>query len=145
MNMAYVQVPKDLTRVKTKVMFNLTKRQLICFGSAGVLGLPAYFLTKGVLGTTFAACIMIIIVLPLFMFGVYEKDGRPLEKILMSVYRQKLKCPGVRPYETQNMYGAIQKNIYEKEVLKLYDEEQTGSGNRKAHKAQGQNGRKKRK
>lgn len=31
--MAYVPVPKDLTKVKTKVAFNLTKRQLICFGS----------------------------------------------------------------------------------------------------------------
>ena len=31
--MAYVPVPKDLTRVKTKIMFNLTKRQLVCFGS----------------------------------------------------------------------------------------------------------------
>ena len=29
--MAYVPVPKDLTKVKTKVMFNLTKRQLVCF------------------------------------------------------------------------------------------------------------------
>ncbi len=27
--MAFVPVPKDLNRVKTKVMFNLTKRQLI--------------------------------------------------------------------------------------------------------------------
>ena len=26
--MAYVPVPKDLTKVKTKVAFNLTKRQL---------------------------------------------------------------------------------------------------------------------
>ena len=26
--MAFVPVPKDLNRVKTKVMFNLTKRQL---------------------------------------------------------------------------------------------------------------------
>ena len=143
--MAYVQVPKDLTRVKTKVMFNLTKRQLICFGSAGVLGIPVYFLTKGPLGTTFAAMLMIIIVLPLFMFGVYEKDGRPLEKILLSVYRQKFQRPGVRPYQTENMYAAIQKQIYEEEVLKLYDEEQTGTGYRKAHKAQGQNSRKKRK
>ena len=32
--MAFVPVPKDLNRVKTKVMFNLTKRQLICLGSA---------------------------------------------------------------------------------------------------------------
>ena len=29
--MPYVTVPKDLTKVKTKVLFNLTKRQLICF------------------------------------------------------------------------------------------------------------------
>ncbi len=27
--MAYVPVPKDLTKVKTKVMFNLTRRQLV--------------------------------------------------------------------------------------------------------------------
>lgn len=31
----YVPVPKDLTTVKTKVAFNLTKRQLICFGLGG--------------------------------------------------------------------------------------------------------------
>ena len=32
--MAYVTVPKDLTKIKSKVMFNLTKRQLLCFGAA---------------------------------------------------------------------------------------------------------------
>lgn len=44
--MAYVPVPKDLTKVKTKVMFNLTKRQLLCFCGGIVLGLPIFFLTK---------------------------------------------------------------------------------------------------
>ncbi|MCX4203060.1 PrgI family protein, partial [Clostridioides difficile] len=28
--MAYVPVPKDLSKVKTKVAFNLTKRQILC-------------------------------------------------------------------------------------------------------------------
>jgi hypothetical protein len=42
--MAYVPVPKDLSNVKTKVMFNLTKRQLICFSMALVVGLPLFFL-----------------------------------------------------------------------------------------------------
>ena len=28
--MAYVTVPKDLTKVNSKVVFGLTKRQLIC-------------------------------------------------------------------------------------------------------------------
>ena len=39
--MAYVNVPKDLTKVKTKVLFNLTKRQLICFGSGALIGAGA--------------------------------------------------------------------------------------------------------
>ena len=39
----YVPVPKDLTKVKTKVAFNLTKRQLIFFSIAGAVGLPVYF------------------------------------------------------------------------------------------------------
>ena len=41
--MPYVPVPKDLTKVKTKLAFNLTKRQLICFSLAGLVGLPVYF------------------------------------------------------------------------------------------------------
>ena len=36
--MAYVPVPKDLTKVKTKVAFNLTKRQLVCFGCGALIG-----------------------------------------------------------------------------------------------------------
>ena len=37
--MAYVSVPKDLTKVKNKVAFNLTKRQIICFAAAAAVGL----------------------------------------------------------------------------------------------------------
>ena len=45
--MAYVTVPKDLTRVKSKIVFGLTKRQLICFGGALLVGVPLYFLLRG--------------------------------------------------------------------------------------------------
>ena len=90
--MAYVQVPKDLTKVKTKVMFNLTKRQLVCFGSGGAIGVGIYFLTKNALGTTTAATIMILLVLPFFMFAVYEKDGRPLD-VGMDIFDRGLCLP----------------------------------------------------
>ena len=43
---AYIPVPRDLTRVKTKVFFNLTKRQLLCFGAAALIGVPIFFLVK---------------------------------------------------------------------------------------------------
>mgnify|MGYP000046107400 CR=1 FL=1 len=34
--MPYVNVPNDLSKIKTKIAFNLTKRQLICFGIGNV-------------------------------------------------------------------------------------------------------------
>ena len=40
--MAYVPIPKDLNRVKTKVAFNLTRRQLIGFSVASLVGFPVY-------------------------------------------------------------------------------------------------------
>ena len=41
--MAYVSVPKDLTKVKNKVAFNLTKRQLICIGIGAAMEFQAIF------------------------------------------------------------------------------------------------------
>ena len=79
--MAYVNVPKDLTKVKTKVLFNLTKRQLICFGGGLLIGLPIFFLLKSVTGASVAAMAMIIVMLPAFLLAMYEKNGQPLEKV----------------------------------------------------------------
>ena len=45
--MAYVTIPKDLSKVQSKVLFGLTKRQVICFGAAALIGVPLFFLAKG--------------------------------------------------------------------------------------------------
>ena len=78
---AYVSVPRDLTRVKSKVFFNLTKRQLICFGAAALIGVPSYFGIRHLGNTSLAAMCMVLIMLPLFLLAMYEKDGQPLEAI----------------------------------------------------------------
>jgi len=103
----YVPVPKDLTRVKTKVAFNLTKRQLICFGLGGLIGIPVYLFTKGRIGNEPAALLMIVLMMPFFMFGVYEKDGQPLEKRLKNYINVTFLRAPVRPYRTNNGYAAI--------------------------------------
>ncbi len=102
--MAYVSVPKDLTKVKNKVAFNLTKRQLICLGIAVAIGLPFYFLTRGTIGNSNAATGMVLLMLPAFLFAMYEKDGMPLEKVLMNIITVKFLKPDIRCYETENMY-----------------------------------------
>lgn len=102
--MAYVSVPKDLTKVKNKVAFNLTKRQIICIGIAATIGLPFYFLTRNVLGTSNAATIMVLLMLPAFMFAMYEKDGMHLEQVLMNIITVKFLKPDIRRFETENLY-----------------------------------------
>lgn len=102
--MAFVSVPKDLTKVKNKVALNLTKRQLICLSVAAVLGLPFYFLTKDWIGTTNAATGMILLMLPAFIFAMYEKNGLPLEQVLWNMVTVKLLRPSIRRYEVNNWY-----------------------------------------
>ena len=113
--MAYVPVPKDLTKVKTKVAFNLTKRQLVCFGGGALLGVPLFFLLRGSAGNSTAALCMMFVMLPFFLLAMYEKDGLPFEKVVRNVLRAKFLRPGVRPYQTENIYapftqrGAVRK------------------------------------
>ena len=118
--MPYVPVPKDLTKVKTKVAFNLTKRQLVCFGGGALLGVPAYILTRGGIGNDGAAFLMIGLMLPFFLFGIYERDGQPLEKVLGHIIRARFLWPQTRPYQTDNLYAALERqNEFDKEASKI--------------------------
>ena len=118
--MAYVPVPKDLTQVKSKVMFNLTKRQLICFGCGALIGVPLFFLLRDSIGTSAAAIVMVVSMLPFFIFALYEKNGQPLEKVLRNVIDTLFIRPKQRPYETNNLYAALMRqSLMEKEVRKI--------------------------
>lgn len=103
--MPYVNVPNDLSKIKTRIAFNLTKRQLICFGVGAALGIPAYLLSRKAIGNTGALFVMLGIMLPAFMMAMYEKDGLPFEKVLWNILNTVFLRPGVRPYQTQNIYA----------------------------------------
>ena len=124
-----VAVPKNLSGIKTKVAMNLTKRQLICFGSAAAVGIPFYLLTKGVLGTQASALIMVALMLPFFFLAMYEKDGFPAEKILYFMLRQKVLTPGIRPYKSENLYKQLEeREKIRREVCFLEQKAKGGGG-----------------
>lgn len=130
--MAYVPVPKDLTKVKTKVAFNLTKRQILCFTAALILGLPVFFLLKGSVGTSLAAFFMILIMLPFFLFAMYEKHGQPLEVVLKHIVQTKFIRKKERPYRTRNYYTLlIKQRKLEKEVFHIVKGQNKGKKQRK--------------
>ena len=105
--MAYVTIPKDLSKVQSKILFGLTKRQVIYFGAAAIIGVPLFFLTKGALGTTTAALCMILVMLPFFLFAMYEKNGQPLEVFLGHLIENKFIRSKTRIYQTNNLYSAL--------------------------------------
>ena len=107
--MAYVSVPKDLTQVKSKVLFGMTKRQIVCFGAALLMGLPLFFLLRGSVPTSAAAVVMIFAMLPGLLFGLYEKHGQPLEVVIGQIVRNRFLMPKVRPYQTNNLYAALER------------------------------------
>ena len=118
--MAYVPVPKDLTKVKTKVAFNLTRRQLICFGSGALIGVPLFFLLKGPAGTSTAAMCMMAVMLPFFLLAMYEKNGQPLEKIVRNNVQVCILRPTQRPYATNNFYAVLERqDNLDREVYRI--------------------------
>ena len=102
-HMAYVPVPKDLTKVKTKVAFNLTKRQLVCFGGGALIGVPLFFLLRGPAGNSVAAMCMMLVMLPFFMLAMYEKHGQPLEKIVGNIIKVAVIRPKAAPLPDQQL------------------------------------------
>lgn len=125
--MAFVPVPKDLNRVKTKVMFNLTKRQIVCFSIAAAVGVPVYFIAKPHIGISSAAMLMVVLMLPFVFLAIYEKDGQPAEKYIGHVVRSMILRDSVRPYRTSNLYAVIQQEIKEQEELHEQQQKKTAA------------------
>ena len=134
--MAYVPVPKDLNAVKTKVLFNLTKRQLICFGGGAAIAVPLFFLCKSVMSTSAASIIMIIVLLPFMLLAMYEKNGQPLEKIVWKIVQVCFLRPKQRPYRTNNFYAVLERQEkLDKEVYHIVRKTEAHEGGKKADRS----------
>ena len=95
---AYISVPRDFSKVKSKVAFNLTARQLICFGAAAVVGVPLFFVLRDTAGNSGATLGMMAVMLPMFFLAMYQKNGQPAEKILRYYFQARF----VRPKVSRN-------------------------------------------
>ena len=128
---AYISVPRDLTRVKSKVLFGLTKRQLICFGTGALIGVPVYFFVRAAGNLSLAALAMIVVMLPFFFLGLYERNGQPPEVVARQFYQARFVRPKVRPYRTNNYYAALMRQAdAQEEVTRIVQKAQQ----RKAHR-----------
>ena len=101
-----------------------------------LIGLPLFFLLKDSTGTSLASMAMIAVMLPCFLFAMYEKHGQPLEVVIKNIIQTKFTRPKVRPYQTENLYALLEKQrALEKEVsaiVKRTDKKDAGSRRKQA-------------
>lgn len=111
--MAYIEVPKDLNRVKTKIAAGLTKRQLISFGSAAMMGFPVYFLVRQIAPNEIAMIALFIVAAPSILLGLYERDGIPAEELLKSYLKFKYMQQPIRRYKVTEKNTFLKRGVKE--------------------------------
>lgn len=118
--MAYVSIPKDLSRVKSKFLFNLTKRLVVCFGLGALTGVPAFFLAKDALGVSPSVLLMMLLMLPFFLLAMFERHGQPLEVLIRHFIQARFVRPRIRVWQNDNFYQTIERSIRnQQEVQKI--------------------------
>ena len=120
MQQNFVKIPKDLSLIKQKFIFGLTKRQAMCFGIGLAMGIPAFSIIKTVTSNITVAVIALgIFAFPGIACGLFTKNGMYLEeylKLLISFMRQ----PRVRTYQSKSPMAMILNQIeYSKLKRKL--------------------------
>ncbi len=126
--MISVATPKDLKKVKSKVVGNFTKRQIVCFGIAAIVGIPFYLFTRKIAGTDISALLMIAVMMPFFFLAMFEKNGLPAEKYLALIIRHET-LPKIRPYEAENLFMQLERQEkIKKEVEHLEQKAKIGKG-----------------
>lgn len=99
----YASVPKDIVKIKEKLIFSLTKRQLIFVTIAGIFLYFIFSSLKIFLGMEIAMYIAFFINLPLLIMGFYEDDGVYFEQKVKNIaYFYKNNKPKV--YKSENFY-----------------------------------------
>ena len=113
--MIQAPIPQDVLKFKAKMALNLTARQCVCFGLAGVAAIGAIMLTIPV-GGSFeeikesagigTVLLIILFALPFLFFGLFQPYGVPLEKFLIPFIIDNVLSPSVRPNEIH--FGEIE-------------------------------------
>ena len=111
-------IPKDLSKIKSKVLFNLTKRQLACFTPAVLIGVPLFFLARKAVGNTVATLLMMLVMMPFFLLAMYEHNGQPLEVYLKNMIQTKFIRNQDRPFMTNNYYTLLEKEVKTREEVR---------------------------
>ncbi len=109
-------MPRDLNKIKEKFLFGLPKRQVLWFGIGIAIGAVPFFVLINY-DVTAAVVALMCCILPFGFVGMYERNGQTFDKIISLWIRANLTKPKIRPYKTENIYVALEEQLFlDKEV-----------------------------
>lgn len=120
----YIKIPKDLSLIKQKFMFGLTKRQVVCFGIGLAMGLPAFYIFNKIAGIEAGCLALGILAAPAVLCGLYNKNGMHFEQIAKLMF-QFLKKPKKRTYQSENAFAMIARQLEYNKLKKLLNTSET--------------------
>lgn len=114
----FVKIPKDLSLIKQKFIFGLTKRQALCFGIGLVVGFIAFYVFNSLLGLQAGCFALGIAAAPAIFCGLYKKNGLHFEqavKLMIEFFRK----PRERTYQSENTFDMISRQIEYSRLKKI--------------------------
>lgn len=107
-----VPIPKELKTIKSKLFFGLTKRQLIGFSSALVIGFPVFLLLKN-FNLEIALYGLFFTAFPVIFGTIFTKDGMPAETWIKLYLEYKYLNPQRRYFKVskKNAKVAAERNM----------------------------------
>lgn len=97
-NNIIVPIPTELKNIKSELIFGLTKRQVIGFGSAIAVVVPSFLLMKNI-NLSFAMYGAFIIGTPIIFMTMFTKDKLTAEKWLKNLLEYKVLFKEKRLYK----------------------------------------------
>ena len=116
MSQQRITVPMDINKIKSKVAFGLTKRQLVCFSLGAVVAIPVWIATHKILPTDISTLCVVCLIIPFFITAFHEKNGKHLERVLYDFIRWKYIFPQVRKKGKEVINNGVNKNIKNKSI-----------------------------
>lgn len=114
----FVKIPKDISLIRQKFVFGLTKRQCIAFGIGIAVGFPSFYICNSTLGLQ-AGCFALGITAAPFVFcGLFKKNGLFFEQIVKLMI-EFFKKPKKRTYQSENTFEILSRQIEYDELKRM--------------------------
>lgn len=132
--MLNVKICKNVKSAETKLIFNLTTRQLICILMAIAVSIPAFLLLKPFVDIEAIFVIITFICVPFFGVGFVRPYGLPLEKFLYIIWTDNIETPKVLKYKTKNFYDIKEHKVFTADDLNDTKEKNNKKNSKNKHK-----------